>query len=73
MGRFSWKPGDVIMSQCVACAHKHSGKATCNAFPNGIPHKILTNEIDHRQPVVGDNDIQFEAKPGQEGDFRSMV
>ena len=31
----------------------------CDAYPDGVPDAILDNEWDHRQPVEGDNGLQF--------------
>jgi len=47
---------------CDLCRHsRHDG--TCAAFPDGIPEVILPEQqVDHRQPVEGDHDIQFEAR-----------
>jgi hypothetical protein len=38
---------------------------TCSAFPQAIPYEIQINEIDHRQPIEGDNGIQW--KPYKKG------
>ena len=71
--RFQEEKG-VISSQCISCAHKHSGKSTCAAFPNGIPREIITNKADHRKPYPGDNGILFQPyKKGIQGDFRPLV
>lgn len=58
-------------SQCDACRHLRPKAAigdpfTCDAFPAGIPDPIYDDEQDHRQPIEGDNGIQFEAKAGDE-------
>lgn len=45
--------------QCLTCKH-YEGALTCAAFPNGIPVRILTGEVDHRQPVPGDNGIRWQ-------------
>jgi hypothetical protein len=58
--RFVWGPGEVTISQCVRCVHKHAGAGTCAAFPDGIPDAILTNAHDHREPYAGDHGITFE-------------
>lgn len=56
---------------CLWCRHSniHPGDpdspyldCTCTAFPEGIPAAIMDNEIDHRQPVAGDNGIRFEPR-----------
>ncbi len=51
--------------QCARCKHFHSKDTTgnnCDAYPDGIPNIILTNEHNHRQPYRGDKGIQFEEK-----------
>lgn len=43
--------------QCISCLH-HLGGNICFAFPDGIPYKIISGQIDH-------DTIQ----PKQQGDF----
>jgi hypothetical protein len=55
-------PGDY---SCYKCKHLHpkdvtTDTRTCNAFPNGIPDKILWEDVEHNQPYAGDGGIQFE-------------
>lgn len=57
---WTWKKGDVIVSPCVSCKHKHPHKATCDAFPKEIPMTILLAEHDHKTPYPGDNGILYE-------------
>ena len=45
--------------QCAECEHFY-GFLTCAAFPEGIPHEIVTGEVDHTEPYEGDNGIRFE-------------
>lgn len=33
---------------------------SCNAYPTGIPEAIQDGENMHREPIRGDNGIQFE-------------
>lgn len=42
-------------NQCIKCKH-YLGELTCMAFPDKIPQKILTGEIDHDIVVDGQND-----------------
>jgi len=44
---------------CVNCKH-FRGANTCEAFPDGIPEKILIGKNNHDKPVRGDHGIQFE-------------
>ena len=45
--------------QCSMCSHYRKDNA-CDAYPKGIPVKILTGEHDHREPYKGDDGIRFE-------------
>lgn len=45
--------------QCHQCAHWIKDTLTCLAFPEGIPTGILTNEVEHTQPVPGDHGVMF--------------
>ncbi|NUP98746.1 MAG: hypothetical protein HUU35_02700 [Armatimonadetes bacterium] len=62
--------------QCFFCRHLHDGyplQATCDAFPNGIPHQILRNRWDHRQRVPGDCGIGFELAAGASGEDVTLL
>lgn len=49
--------------QCYDCVHFNEDKKhTCKAFPDGIPDKILFNEVSHKKPFKGDNGIQFKLR-----------
>ena len=52
----------TILPQCVFCRYYRHGDTgpVCDAFPEGIPKRILHNNHDHRKPYPGDNDIRFE-------------
>ena len=52
---------------CISCKHfhhqsVHSQVMTCEAFPQGIPGVILSNEMPHYLPVEGQvGDFIYEA------------
>ncbi len=55
----------VRTSQCFGCVHLATDKERksayeCKAFPEGIPQKVLSNELDHSKPIEGDNGVQYE-------------
>lgn len=43
-----------VPAQCNTCAHNNFD-GSCKAYKNGIPIVILSNQLDHRQPIQGDN------------------
>jgi len=59
----------TLRSICLDCIHLHEIVGigwTCNAFPFGIPMKIVRVEHDHRRPFEGDHGITFEPIEGAE-------
>lgn len=44
--------------QCNRC-ERYLGELTCEAFPDGIPTKIVTGLHDHRKPFKGDGGLRF--------------
>lgn len=49
---------------CLRCKHLDRENFVaglyCEAFPNGIPRKIATGEVNHLGPYRGDHGIHFE-------------
>jgi hypothetical protein len=43
-----------VPAQCNTCRHNNFD-GSCKAYRDGIPIVILTNQLDHRQPIQGDN------------------
>lgn len=56
-----WADPEAKASQCNGCVHNNFDY-TCKAFPEGIPSKILLNEIIHDKPLKNDNGFQYEKK-----------
>jgi hypothetical protein len=59
--RFQYSgPDPLVTAPCVTCRHKSTFGPSCDAFPGGIPEEILDGRNQHREPVEGDHDIQYE-------------
>lgn len=58
------------LALCNACVHD-KGDGTCTAFPGGIPHEIILQLGDHRQPYRGDRGIRFHLKVGRDAVLES--
>ena len=53
-------------SQCTACTHldrQQTDDLLCNAFPDGIPEEIWTNEVAHTRSYPGDHGVHLELIP----------
>jgi hypothetical protein len=48
--------------ECKHFHYKDIKKNACDAFPRGIPQKILYEGWDHTKPYTGDKGIRFEKK-----------
>ncbi len=55
----------MISRKCTNCLNlsrltNDDGVPTCLAFPEGIPENILIGDVDHSQPIDGDNGFQYD-------------
>lgn len=62
----------IGFDMCHECRH-YQGRVShesdpfhyvCAAYPDGIPKEISLGDVAHLKPYPGDNNIQFEPKPG---------
>lgn len=55
----------MLWSKDIGCGHcthlNRDNPLTCKAYPDIIPHEIISGEVDHTKPYKGDNGIQFES------------
>ena len=56
---------------CLYCKHLREeegvsfpAEPTRDAFPDGVPDDIITNQVDHRKRVRGDKGIRFKPREG---------
>ena len=50
---------------CLACKRLRSAN-TCDAYPDGIPGRILFEHFDHRLPYPGDRGTRFDVACGKD-------
>ncbi len=51
--------GASLCASCTRFDASITDKNVCEAFPNGIPDVVFFGEVDHRNPVKGDNGLQY--------------
>ena len=61
--RFEGKQKDIILPDCNRCKY-YNGYGICEAFPSGIPYKLLQGKVKHIKPYSEqkNNNIVFEVK-----------
>ena len=60
MNKFSWERGDIELAPPCDNCKRRIGETVCQAFPNGIPKKILEGKEQHRKPISGDRGLVWE-------------
>lgn len=64
---------------CEFCQHFDKGQLStpdalkCQAFPKGIPFKVLKWQADHRFPIEGDRGVRFAVREGDEASFKEWM
>lgn len=46
---------------------------TCDAFPEGIPERILSSDADHRLPFPGDGGLQFLPEDDRATEYAELI
>ena len=65
--------GVSLSIQCLECKHFGKKPITCEAFPKGIPKKILDGKFSHINPYKGDHGIQFAPKENHTKPMRNHL
>lgn len=47
---------------CEDCRHFHADETTCDAYPDGVPTRILYGEFDHIIAYEGDHGLRWRPK-----------
>ncbi len=68
----------MIPAACVFCRHYHKERnehsdelPSCDAF-DAIPDQIFMGEVDHTEPLQGDNGVQFQLREEYREDFMEL-
>lgn len=56
------------LGQCDTCVNRYFGLKgmLCEAYPEGIPEKLIMEEVIHDKPYPGDNGVLFKADRSKE-------
>jgi hypothetical protein len=55
----------LSIPQCRYCVW-YPPDGTCDAVPDGVPFDIYVDQVDHRQPYLGDHGIRWASLPDLE-------
>lgn len=66
---------DLAAPICAGCTHLFTDllDPKCDAFPVAIPRPILLSQVDHRNPVDGDQGIQFEPESAADEEYADFI
>ena len=55
------KSFENLKTSCFICKHLNKDRISCKAFPEVIPEAIMTGQVAHTKPILGQkNKIVFE-------------